>query len=230
MSHMSSFTTKINNRYGKYVLLGIDFAFVVASIWRAQLGLGGGEDLFAVSKDGGYAEQFQYVQFAVVILLLCLLAIAVKSALTGGWAVIFSILLADDKLELHESWGTHIADKLSFQPLFYLRAVDYGEIMVFALWGLISIAILSIASSVDRSAIALKISKGLLLSLLGFAFFGAFFDMLHIVVLDIYTLSYMQNNVFDAIEDGGEMIVISLALWFVYRQCVTVFFSNRKAS
>jgi len=220
MLQMSSFAAKISTQYGKYLLLGIDFAFIVASIWRAQLGLGGGEDLFAVSKDGGYAEQFQYIQFAGVILLLSLLAVRAKSALSGGWAMIFSILLADDKLALHETWGTYLAGWFSFQPLFRLRAVDYGEMTVFALWGLISLSILSTADLIDQSAVGLKVSKALFLSLLGFAFFGAFFDMLHIVVLDIYTLTFMQNNVFDAIEDGGEMIVISLVLWFVYRTFV----------
>ncbi len=214
---MSSFVEKINVRYGKYFLLGIDFAFIAASIWRAQLGLGGGEDLFDIAKDRGYAEQFQYIQLGGVILLLALLAARVKSAFIGGWAVIFSILLIDDRVSIHERGGAYIAEWFSFQPLFRLRAVDYGEIAVFALWGLISLAILFIANSIDQSNIGRKVSKTLFLSLLGFAFFGAFFDMLHIIAINVYTLSPMQNNIFDAIEDGGEMVVISLVLWFVYR-------------
>ena len=192
MSQMSSFAAKISTEYGKY----------------------------AVSKDGGYAEQFQYIQFAGVILFLALLAARAKSALIGAWVVIFSILLADDKLALHETWGAYIAGWFSFQPLFRLRAVDYGEMTVFALWGLISLSLLSMADLIDQSTIGLRVSKALFLSLVGFAFFGAFFDMLHIVVLDTYTLTFMQNNIFDAIEDGGEMIVISLVLWFVYRTFV----------
>ncbi|MGC1306839.1 MAG: hypothetical protein WA885_06390 [Phormidesmis sp.] len=219
---MSSLITKVNRSYGKYFLLGIDFAFIAVNMVRDRIDFLGSKDLLAISKDGGYAEQFQYIQLAAIILLLCLLAKAKKSVLIGGWAVVFLILLADDQLRIHEVLGGRLAEWLSLQPMFNLRAKDFGELMVFSLWGVISVAILAVTGWIDRSAIAKQISKGLLLSLLGLAFFGGFFDMLHIAVQNAWSLSGIYedlvNVTFDTVEDGGEMIVVSLALWFVYKK------------
>ncbi|MGC1306838.1 MAG: hypothetical protein WA885_06385 [Phormidesmis sp.] len=225
---MSSLLTKVNHGYGKYLLLGIDFAFIAASMVRYRLRFFFNEELLSVGQDGGYAEQFQYVKLMAIILLLGLAALATKSALIGGWAIIFSILLADDKLILHEKWGEKFAEWFSIQPMFYLRAIDYGELMVFAMWGIIAVAILVATSRIDRSFIARQLSKGLLLSLGGLALFGGAFDMLHIAARNFYGLSPRGENLFDALEDGGEMIVVSLALWFIYQIYLKVRFKSKQ--
>lgn len=214
---MSLFVSKANRYYGKYLLLGIDFALIAASTVRNHISFLGGEDLLSVSKDGGYAEYFQYAKLAAIIVLLYLAAKAKRSALIGGWGIIFFILLADDALQIHERGGSMLADWLSIPAMYHLRSVDYGELMVFALWGLTAIAILTVTSRIDQSPIARQVSKGLLLLLLGLAFFGGFFDMLHIAVANNWELSGTGHRLFDAIEDGGEMVVVSLMLAFVYR-------------
>jgi hypothetical protein len=214
---MSFFIAKINNFYGKYVLLGIDFAFIAASILRSPSSSFSSKDLLSISQDGGYAEHFQYAKLGVIVFLLCLLAIAKKSILIGGWAVIFAILLADDRLIIHEQLGGMLASRLSIPSIYYLRAQDYGEILVYLMWGVIAVTILAVSVWFDRCLVAQQVSKGLLLSLLGLVCVGGIFDMLHIVVTNIWRLSENANRLFDAIEDGGEMIIVTFALWFVYR-------------
>ena len=214
---MSLFVSRTNRYYGKYLLLGMDFALIAASIVRHHINFPGGEDLLSVSKDGGYAEYFQYAKLATIVVLLYLVARVKRSALIGGWGIIFFILLADDALKIHERGGARLADWFSFSAMYNLRAVDYGELMVFALWGLIAIAILTVTSRIDRSPTAREVSKGLFLLLLGLACFGGLFDMLHIAAANTWELSATGNNLFDAVEDGGEMVVVSLVLGFVYR-------------
>ena len=219
---MSSYIQKFNNTYGKYWLLGIDFAFAIASLARHRFTFGLDEVLLSIGRDDGYAENFQYLKLAAIIGILCFCAITEKSAAIGGWAIIFGILLMDDRLAIHERVGAKLADWLSFQPMFNLRAVDFGEIMIFATWGIIAIAVLAITYRTNRSEVAKQIFKGLSLSLLGLAVFGGFFDMLHIVVENLMGEALIRDELFDVLEDGGEMVVISLALWFIYQRAQRV--------
>lgn len=214
---MIFFIQRINSAYVRYVLLGMDFAFVVASLMRSHINFPNGEYMLSIGADRGYPELFQYVKFAAIIVLLGISAISERSAAIGGWAVIFTILLLDDGLSIHERGGEKLAEWFSIQPMFHLRSVDYGEIMVFAVWGIISVVILTLTYRKNRSVTDKRFLKGLLLSLFGLAVFGGVFDMLHIIVKSIRGSSLGEDNIFDAIEDGGEMVVVSLALAFVYQ-------------
>jgi hypothetical protein len=60
-----------------------------------------------------------------------------------------------------------------------------------------------------------RASVVLFILLLLFAFFAVVTDLLH-VLLPFPTLA----RVFDAIEDGGEMVVMSLIVWFAYARLV----------
>ncbi len=182
-----------------------------------RVGLAGDGGLFSVAKDGGYGEFFQYLKFGAISLLLWMSARVQKSALMGGWAAIFLMLLIDDSIKLHERLGGQFVAWFSIPSAYGLRAQDYGEIMVFLMLGAIALAILVLTSRMDRAPAARSLSKYLLLFLVGLAFFGGLVDMAHIYVDQTYGLSPKGNRMFAAVEDGGEMIVISLALWFVYR-------------
>lgn len=219
---MSSYLQKINHTYGKYWLLGIDFVLALASLMRYRYTFGLDEELLSISRDNGYAESFQYLKLAAIIGLLCFCAIIKKSAAIGGWAVVFGILLFDDKVSIHERGGAKLAEWLSFEPMFNLRANDFGELMIFATWGIIAIAVLGITYRTNRSELAKQIFRGLALSLLGLVIFGGFFDMLHIVLRNLVSETLIEDELFDVLEDGGEMVVISLALYFVYQKAQQV--------
>lgn len=176
--------------------------------------------MLSVAKDGGYAEYLQYAKFGLSILLLSLMALTKKSALTGGWAFIFALLIVDDKVSIHERLGTRLTEIFAFQPMFFLRAVDYGELIVYAMMAAIAGTVLIVTTRLDKSPKAHQLSRTLFLSLLGLAFFGGVVDMLSIAASQIWTLSALAKRCFDAIEDGGEMIVISMALGYIYQAYV----------
>lgn len=219
---MSSFIQKFNSTYGKYLLLGIDCAFAIASLARHHLRFIFDEVLLSISRDDGYAENFQYIKLAAIIGLLGFCAVSERSAAIGGWAIIFSILLLDDRLAIHERVGEKLAEWLSFSDMFNLRPRDFGEMIVFATWGILAIAILAITYRNNRSVIDRRIFKGLFLSLIGLAVFGGFVDMLAIAVRNSIGVTPLGKQLFDILEDGGEMVVVSLALFFVYQTALQV--------
>jgi hypothetical protein len=48
-------------------------------------------------------------------------------------------------------------------------------------------------------------------------FFGVFVDMIHIVLLD-----HAWTAVLGTVEDGGEMLAVSIAVWLTYASAVTL--------
>ncbi len=205
-----------------FFLIGLDFVLIAASVMRFKTGLADYGNMFSVSEDGGYAEYFQYFKFGIIIFLLSASMKAYKSALIGGWALVFAMLCADDALSIHESLGRNLATWFSIPSMYNLRPEDYGEIAVYVMMGVIVAAILTLCSRIDRSSTARALSKGLLVLLVGLGFFGGLVDMLHIAAKEAFQLSINKNALFAAFEDGGEMIVVSLILWFVYRFYLTV--------
>ncbi|MGB3297406.1 MAG: hypothetical protein WBA76_03985, partial [Phormidesmis sp.] len=115
-----------------------------------------------------------------------------------------------------------LVEWFSIPSMYDLRGQDYGEIIVFLMLGAIAATILVLASRIDRASAARAISNRLLLFLVGLSFFGLVVDMAHSFASAFFALSNRGNRYFAAFEDGGEMIVVSLALWFVYRVYLSI--------
>jgi hypothetical protein len=128
-----------------------------------------------------------------------------------GWQTLFVYIFLDDSLRIHERGGKVIAQHFFIVPIAGLRAQDFGELIVSAFFGLLMLSLLSIgyyyASSRFRS-----ISRQLvgLVSLL--VSIGVIFDIVHPMLDPSY-----QNIVFEVLEEGGEMLMISVMAWYVHR-------------
>lgn len=134
---------------------------MTATITPHRFGLAEDGGLFSVAKDGGYGETFQYLKFVAIALLLGMAAKSQKSALMGGWAAIFLMLLIDDSLSVHEELGYKLVEWFSIPDIYDLRGQDYGEIVVFLMLGAIAATILVLASRIDRAPAARQLSKSL---------------------------------------------------------------------
>ncbi|MDJ0703373.1 MAG: hypothetical protein QNJ46_08840 [Leptolyngbyaceae cyanobacterium MO_188.B28] len=168
-------------------------------------------NLFSISIDFGYPEVYQYIkEFWMIILMFF---IFFKSRQIGYfiWSILFVYLLCDDALQIHEKVGSIIASNLDFNPLFGLRAVDYGEIAVTAIAGAFFLSFIGL-NYLQGSSTFKRVTQDLFLLLLMLAFFGIFTDMLHVAVLPGKKI----NSIIGVIEDGGEMIVISLMTWYIF--------------
>jgi len=110
-----------------------------------------------------------------------------------------------------------VAKHLSFIPPMGLRLQDIGELTTTAVACAILLPLFAWAY-VHGSHIFKKMSHDLLILLLALAFFGIAAD-LALTALHPY-LNWKGVLFFRVFEDGGEMLVASLMLWYVFRRAI----------
>jgi hypothetical protein len=121
------------------------------------------------------------------------------------------MLLLDDALQFHERFSEWVVEMFNYQPMFGLRAQDLGELTYVAVFGPIILLFLILGFyKGDKKFRNINIDLALLFAL--FLFFGVVVDMLHSLTGgNRYTLLFMI-----LLEDGGEMIVLSVIAWYFY--------------
>jgi hypothetical protein len=127
------------------------------------------------------------------------------------WALVFTYMLFDDALQIHERFGFHFAKRFDFLPSFGLRVADIGEMAVSATAG-ISLLFLVAFAYLNGERAFKKVSQDMLLLILALVFFGVGADM----ALLAMNLGGVRGFILGVIEDGGEMLVASLILWYVF--------------
>lgn len=197
-------------------LLALDLAFILLHIVVRSLNLFPNEPQFLINHDGGYAEQFQYVKLGLVFLGLGWLAIRQRSRIFFTWAGIFLYILLDDALELHERIGVQLGTAWQLPAISGLRGQDLGELLVFASVGIISLGALVWSYRTERHLATRQTSVYLFVLLLLFSVFGGVVDMIHFAVSAIASPLWLQRSL-TILEDGGEMVMISVIAAFVYR-------------
>lgn len=205
------------NQRGVLVLLfliAVDVTFIVGHfIHKATPYLPGLE--FSIAEDRGYAEFFQYAKTLSLAGLLGLLAYRTRSLIYGVWSALFCLLFCDDAFSIHENLGVLISNALALNPMFYVRSQDLGEIIVFATYGIVILAALLLAHRFDHNQTTRRTSVGIIMFLLALGGFAVVVDMLH-VQAGSFALPRIILGLLTIAEDGGEMVVVSLLLWFIY--------------
>lgn len=192
-----------------YLFLVTDLSFLLLHLIYSYTELISNE-AFSLDKDRGYSEIFQYIKEYWIALLLSFLAVQKRTLLYFSWSLLFFYLLLDDATELHERFGFLISNRLNFTDMFSLRAIDFGELIVSAGAGLFFLILIGITHRFsDRSS--RKTSKSLIILLFALTFFGVIVDMLHIVFK-----TPLLDAIFVSIEDGGELMIMSLIVCFVF--------------
>lgn len=160
--------------------------------------------------DQGWAETYQYAKASGIALLSFWMAGRPASVVMAAWGGLFTYIVVDDALSIHESYGRHLTRLLSFTDSFGLRAQDFGELAVLVCVGGVFVALLAVAYRLS-SEWSRGVSQDLLALLVVLAFFGVVVDMLHIVV--------QSHGIrgFTIIEDGGELVTMSLMAAYLAR-------------
>jgi hypothetical protein len=202
----------INSSLLLMLLLSADFIFISLHIIHQrnhlQILRSG---YFYLGQDLGYAEVYQYIKYFWIILLFTYVLICTKCLSYISWIVVFIYFLCDDALQVHEILGRFIAKSFHFSPPFNLRLEDFGELVVSATVGLVLLPILVLAF-IYGSRTFKKISTDMILFVLALVFFGVFMDMADVAI----HLGWVVEQSLGIIEDGGEMVVVSLILWYVF--------------
>ena len=199
----------------KKVLIGlllVDLAFLLLHLQfftRYSLGM-----MFNLEADHGYSEWFQYFKEGLICCLLFYVFYRKKSKVFASWAWLVLFLLADDSFRLHERSGDLLAPVIpeALANLFHVSPDSLAEVLFFGIAGCTLIAPVAFfhlrSSHQDR-----RHSLNLLLMLGVLSFFGVFVDLLHMMVAG-WGANSVVVKLFGMIEDGGELLAMSVMLWY----------------
>ena len=207
------------------LLISADILFIILNIIYLFYNYRGSiNSVWSIETDRGLAESYQYVKECWVILLLIWLTVRYSRLSLLSWVSIFTYILADDVFELHERFGSTIARFVGFKSTFGLRAADIGELSFFAIFGILFSMLIIFTYFYNRKDYIFNAVNRRLLLLLGFlALFGAATDAIHSMFAHLSQLwgwpRLLKIILFFSlglIEDGGEMIIMSIAVWSLF--------------
>jgi hypothetical protein len=167
-------------------------------------------ELFSISRDRGYAEFFQYVKELWIVVLFAWHALRTRERPYFFWSIVFAYVLLDDALTIHEEVGYFVRSNFEIPPLWGLTETDYAEFGYYILLGGTLLLLLGVVYRRGTAAFR-QDSRHLISLLILFAIFGGIVDMLHNMVGNTVLF-----RVFGALEDGGEMVVMSFITWFAF--------------
>jgi hypothetical protein len=190
-------------------LLITDFSFIALHLlfrytyFSTDIGL-------ALEVDRGFSEIFQYLKEFWIALALGVLALRKRSRLYGVLATLFFYILLDDAAKLHEKFGAIISQRFAFSDLWGLQAQDFGELLFYSGVTLVFAGLIALTYRTGQTAE--KRTMRQLIVLLGlFACFAVGVDLLHSAVL-IPAL----DPLLIALEDGGELIAMSMIATYIF--------------
>jgi hypothetical protein len=195
------------------LLAGDGIFILLAGLSRAYLKI----DLLSLGYDRSYSEFYQYMKFVWIAILLSMIGRGREKLYLLGWVLLFVYFLLDDALQIHETGGTVVAEWLRIDAALNLRAKDFGEIIVSLAAGLLIFVPIAWAWIVGPSWFrALSIDLAVLVGLL--VVFGVGVDAVHMMVRPLIPIDYFKYVDFlvGVLEDGGEMVAVSLLTWYAY--------------
>lgn len=165
---------------------------------------------FSLCKDMGYPEIYQYLKWFCIMILLIYISVSRKSYSYVVWVLVFTYFLFDDALQFHERAASYMVRHLNLTPVFGLKPQHFGELSFSLIVGILFL-FLVVWAYIHGSQAFKKISQDMLIFIFVLFFFGVVVDTLHTINFGKYV-----GFVLGVLEDGGEMLVASLILWYVF--------------
>jgi hypothetical protein len=163
--------------------------------------------ILSLNIDQSMPEAFQYVKELWIVLLLTITYIKRKEAVYLIWTLLFTFFLVDDFAGIHENLGGFIAEITS--SLNFISK-DLGEFLGVAIIGLVFLVVFLFAFfKAKRKDKRASVTLGFLVSAL--LFFGIAVDLIHAAFRGSSMVIY---EFLALVEDGGEMLVMTLILWY----------------
>ena len=193
-----------------YLLL-LDAAFIAVHIflWMLKekgIDIGFLSDVhFSLLKDQGYGEWFDYAKIVFASGLLLCVWWERRQAIYMVLSFIFALVVIDDSMAVHEAGGHLLLGWVSRDTSLGLHMRDLGELAVWALLGSFALALFVYGyrkSQPEDASIGVYFAVCLALLIV----FAIGVDMLHAVAP-----TRALDGLFGIIEEGGEMVVLSLA-------------------
>lgn len=192
------------------LFVGADIAFMALHLLHTYSGFFT-DSQFSLAKERGFAETFQYLKEGWIGTMLIWFTLTTPNLLYPSWSLLFGYLLIDDLFEIHEGLGARIVGHFELPPMFALRPQDFGEVAVTASAAVLFSVLIGVGHYRGDPA-ARSFSRSLLGRLLLLVFFGVVVDMINVMIVHpVWTLAL------GVVEEGGEMVMMSVIVWFVYR-------------
>ncbi|WP_116083093.1 hypothetical protein [Tropicimonas sp. IMCC34011] len=212
MAPAAPFRSRFSARWAALLLAG-DIVLVAVFLIVAFRTGGDLPNLLDIEKQDSIASSYIYAKWLAAAVALLIAAKRGAGEMTRSFGYIFLIILFDDSLELHERVGEWLATGLGVPALPGLRVEDSGELMIWALWGVIAALLLFRGWRRDgpegrRFGLILTGLIGLL------AVFGILGDMAHVMAARGGMDDSAAAIILAAVEDGGELLVASLMVAF----------------
>lgn len=187
------------------LLVAADLAFIVLHVVYIETSLLRGRP-FSLEADNGIPEAYQYVKQFWLVLCMAALFRRTRAMVYLGWMLVFAFLLLDDAFQFHEHFGKWLAAQHALPVAFGLRPDDIGELLFAAGFGGVTAMLIgfgywrgdSHARAVSRDIAILVVALGAL---------GVGIDMVHVIT---YFKAPLLAQFLLMLEDGGEMLVVSL--------------------
>lgn len=199
------------------VLLAVDLlllaAFVAGNLLVKVNVLSELPGLFGIGRESSIAEMLNYLKWVACVGVLATCWWASRARFFVYLLVVFALILADDSLLIHETYGWTVAEVFGIPPTFGLDPKHIGEVVIFGLMGVIVLSMIGLSYSQAKAAARPCVLRFLLV-IIGLAFSGVLFDAIHHAssAITAETLRRTLDLVLSVIEDGGEMIFASLAV------------------
>ena len=195
-----------------------DFALILLNVLAVLAVMGHAivkvPDLLKVTGDLTIPEDFNYVKWALIAVALVWISVRDRWLPPLLWALVFVMILADDGLQMHERLGSWLSSTLGIADETLIYGKDIGEMAVFGAMGLVTLTIFGILfTRRDRATRVMSVRYMMIVIALGF--FGVGLDAAHSIIDHLTgtsTLATLVQQVFGMLEDGGEMVVGSIAL------------------
>ena len=170
---------------------------------------------FFMAYDWSYGEIFKYSKELTVLIIFLMVGFNKKLWKYLFWSGVFLYIFLDDAFQIHERIGNVIAGALGFETLYGIRAQDFGELSVFGSFGAFFF-IIGIMVYLRLDGFHKKIWKNLFLLMVLLVVCGIGFDILNELFDDsaISIGMFRIGTLFGALEDFGEMVVLSFFVWY----------------
>lgn len=167
--------------------------------------------LFDITADRKLPEIYQYVKFISICFLLKHAASKFNCKLLYSWILFFTYLLLDDSLRIHEKIGKFIDNSIEFEPFLGLSTHRITEVSVSVIAG--SILFFPLLWAYLKGSPSFRAISHRFAFLIGvLVWFG--------VVIDVAGGLMIKTNsdlLLELVEDGGEMISVSVITWYACR-------------
>lgn len=177
-------------------------------------------DRWLIERDRGFPELFQYLKTVFAAALLFGLAVRYRSAVYAAWGLVFAYIFFDDTFRLHETVGLALGTEFEPPNVLGITSISYLEALPWGIVGLVALGLVAYGKLRNHTGRLLSRQLVGLFTLL-FLFAGVV-DAAHIYVEGLSARpSYLLGAV-TVLEDGGEMVVLSVIAAWVYRHAGAV--------